>query len=495
MKLKSEKVNCVMSFDFSFPSPIQVDSSEICESEDIKLKTTIQDFAKENNLLNAIHDRTLRLVVFGCGYVGLATAGLFASKKFKVISIDIQPSIVRNLNAGISPVKEAFLQKLISVNVKAGRLKAKIDPQESLMQSDVVIICVQTPITKDNRPDLSILAGVLNTIGKNLKKGMLVIIRSTIPPNTLRGQIKPKLESFSGLKADEDFYLATVPERLLPGNIDECVGHVLVGGIGPKSNKVTSELFKVINSNVIETSDVTAEICKTAENAYRDVNIAFANQLALICEQQGADVKKVIELANSHPRVKILAPGTGVGGPCLTKDSYLLIHGSNISLNLLDKARDINNYMPYHIVQLAKSAIKKAKKDFEETCITILGTAYKGNVSDSRFSPSEPIIRQLKNFGCQVISFDPFCSESFGAKKAISIWDAIHDSDCIVLAVEHATFKNLNLNKIKCQMKDKPIIIDAKRLIDPYLAKKMGFMYFGIGFGEQNIQASNILIS
>ncbi|MGC9147819.1 MAG: nucleotide sugar dehydrogenase, partial [Infirmifilum sp.] len=183
----------------------------------------------------------------------------------------------------------------------------------------------------------------------------------------------------------------------------------------------------------------TAEVAKLAENTFRDVNIAFANQLALICERYGVDVKKVIELANTHPRVAIHAPGPGVGGPCLPKDPYLLISGIKPGrVDIVRVARRVNDRMPKHTVKLVVEALKAVGKDVKHSRIAVLGTAYKGNVGDFRLSPSEPIIRTLLSLGAKVIVYDPYCSETFGAEKAASIKHAAEGSDCIVVVTDHS---------------------------------------------------------
>jgi UDP-N-acetyl-D-mannosaminuronic acid dehydrogenase len=317
---------------------------------------------------------------------------------------------------------------------------------------------------------------------------MLVVLSSTVPPGTMQTLVKPKLESLSGLKADIDFYLAYVPERIAPGNtLKEFVESPrLVGGVGPNSTKIAAELFRTVCRTVIETDASTAEIAKLAENTFRDINIAYANQLALICEQQGVDVKKVIELANTHPRVNIHTPGPGVGGPCLTKDPYLLLHLSKlVDHDIIKTARKINDYMPKHMVKLTLQALKNTGKDIKGSKIAILGTAYKANVDDPRESPSKPIIQELTKLGAKVKAHDPQCKETFGAERANSLQEALKDSDCIIVVTDHIEFKNLDLQEIKMLMNDNPAIIDGRRRVNPHEAEKLGFIYYGVGFGNQ----------
>jgi len=444
-------------------------------------------------IIRDIHTRSSRLTILGSGYVGLTTAALFAEVGFDVTVVDVQSKIVESVNAGVSPINEFGLQELVKRNVQAGKLKAVLSSQ-AILNQDVVIISVQTPIDKNKKPDLSFLMKALESVGKNLEKKNLVVVCSTVPPRTLQEKVKPLLESLSGLSADNDFYLAYVPERIAPGKaIREFVESPrLVGGIGPNSTKIAGELFKTVCKKVIETDATTAEIAKTAENTFRDVNIAFANQLALICEQNGADIAKVIELANTHPRVNIHEPGPGVGGPCLTKDPYLLIHETIIKKqNIIIIARTINDSMSHHVVQMTLESLKNVGKNVKNSRIAILGTAYKADIDDSRFSPSESIIQELVSLGAETIAYDPLCTATFGAEKAESLYETVTGTDCLIVLTDSTEFRKLNLQEIKKLMKTKPVVIDGKRIINPQEAEKVGFIYFGIGYGKPKEDANN----
>lgn len=435
-------------------------------------------------LIRKIQQRSLHLTVLGSGYVGLPTAALFADAGFHIVVVDVKSEIVKAVNSGASPINEPGLNELVSRNVQAGRLGASLTSAEALSQEDTVIISVQTPIDKKRKPNLSFLTKALEDVGKNMKKGMLVVISSTVPPGTMLGKVKPKLESLSGLEVDNEFHLAYVPERIAPGKaLKEFVESPrLVGGVGPNSTKIAAELFRTVCKKVIETDATTAEVAKLAENTFRDVNIAFANQFALICEQHGVDAKKVIELANTHPRVNIHTPGPGVGGPCLTKDPYLLTYKTKLTKpNMVKTARQINDSMPKHIIKLILQALRKTGKDFKSSRIAILGTAYKADVDDSRLSPSKPIIHELILSGVEATVYDPHCNESFGAKKVSSLHEAVKGADCLVILTDHTAFKNLNLQKIKTLMNDKPAIIDGRRIINPQEAGNLGFIYCGVG--------------
>ena len=437
-------------------------------------------------IVELIRNRSLRLVVLGSGYVGLSTAAIFAEAGFNVVAVDVKQEVVDAVNSGISPIKEPGLEELVKRNNVAGRLKASLNSQVDLRKAGAVIVSVQTPIYKNKRPNLSFLKKALEDIGRGCHDGMLVVVSSTIPPGTMLNLVKPRLETLTGLRVESDFYLAYVPERIAPGRaLQEFVESPrLVGGVGPNSTNVASELFRAVCKNVIETDATTAEVSKLAENTFRDVNIAFANQLALICEHYGVDVKKVIELANTHPRVAIHTPGPGVGGPCLPKDPYLLISEVKSSRrDIVRTARWINDSMPDHIVEMTLLALKDAGKDARNVKVTVLGTAYKAEVADSRLSPAEPMIRKLLRSGIKVTAYDPYCQESFGAERAGDLRESVRDSDCIIIVTDHMEFKEIDLQLLKSEVKEKPIIIDTRRIIDPNVAETFGFKYYGLGYG------------
>jgi UDP-N-acetyl-D-mannosaminuronic acid dehydrogenase len=434
--------------------------------------------------VKAIHNREMRMMVVGSGYVGLPTAALFADAGFQVTAVDVKPEIVKDINEGLIKAREPGLNELVLRNVKEGRLKATSNLNADVGGTNIFIVCVQTPIDKHKRPDLSSLEGALQTIGGSLKKENIVVCGSTVPPQIMLRLVKPRLELLSGLIAGTDFYLAYAPERIAPRKaLEEFVrGPRLVGGIEPNSTRVVAELFRTVCKRVVETDALTAEVAKLAENTFRDVNIAFANQLALMCEQLGADVIEVIRLANTHSRVNVHMPGPGVGGPCLPKDPYLLLSSAEYAgYDLVKVARQINDFMPKHVVKLVLQALINASKDVRTSNIAILGTAYKADVDDPRLSPAAYIIDQLKRLRAEVVVYDPQCDESFGAKKGCSLLEVAKGADCLVVITDHTEFKSLNLQEIKKLMKSKPIIIDGRRIVNCQAAENLGFSYYAIG--------------
>ncbi|MEM1510867.1 MAG: nucleotide sugar dehydrogenase, partial [Thermofilaceae archaeon] len=295
------------------------------------------------------------ICVIGLGYVGFPTAVVFASRGFNVIGVDVDESKVAAVNRGLSYLTEPGLGELLASVVSKGKLRATTIIEDALEICDSILIDVPTPI-RAGIVDLNYVVNVSDIIAKRLRKNMLIVVESTVPPGTTSGLIKQILENGSGLKADEDFYLAHVPERIAPGRAIEELLNVprVVGGVGPNSTKRALEVYRRVNPNLLPTDATTAELVKLIENAFRDLNIAFANLIALIAEGIGVDVFEAIRLANTHPRVNIHWPGAGVGGPCLTKDPYMLasLLSGFWGVELIKLGRRINEYMPYHFVGL-----------------------------------------------------------------------------------------------------------------------------------------------
>lgn len=447
--------------------------------------------------IEKIRQRCSRLAVIGAGYVGLPTSALFANAGFHVDVLDVKPRIIDALNCGNCHINEPGLNELISNNIKAGRLNGHLISNFDFNKIDIIMIAVQTPINENKKPCIQYLLNAVDIIGAKIKLGMLVVLNSTIPPKTTINEVKLRLELLSGLKVDTEFYLAYVPERIAPGKaLKEFVeGTRIVGGVGQFSTRVAANLFKTVCKKVIETDSTTAEVAKLAENTFRDVNIAFANQLALICERVNVDVTTMIELANTHPRVNIHKPGPGVGGPCLPKDPYLLVSSLTFPCDIIKAAREVNDYMPKHIIHLIQQALRRNEKNILNSRITVLGVAYKNDTDDARLSPAEPIIRNLLCLGAEVNVYDSWCNESFGAQPKISLEEALKGTDCLVTVTNHTEFLNLNLKKIKLLMNFKPVIIDGRRIINPSEARKLGFYYCGLGSGslEDNLSPECVL--
>jgi len=394
-----------------------------------------------------------KIVVLGMGYVGLPLAIILARSGYEVVGVDIKKEIVNAINNGIVPLREKGIEKIFSEdNVKNNLIVA-----EKPCEADVFIVSVPTPLEHKRKvANLSNVISAAESFLPYLKKGDLIIIESTIPPLTCREVIKPLIEENTGLKVGEDVFLSHCPERVLPGNTFYEVIHNnrVIGGIDRESAEMAREVYgSFVKGDIDIVDDITAELVKLMENTYRDVNIALANEFSLVAETLGIDMKKAIELANKHPRVKILNPGIGVGGHCIPKDPWFIIQADPKNTILISTARRVNDGMPEKIA----SKIRKALKDVSDPKIIALGMTYKPDSDDLRESPALEIIRILKEEGYNITGYDNFVE----GNEYDSIKNIAKGSDCIVTLVEHTKIKE-ELEKAEREIKSvmrTPIIL------------------------------------
>lgn len=435
-----------------------------------------------SNLIDRIDKRQCNICIIGLGQVGLPTALSFLNSGYKVAGFDISQELIHNIQKGISPIPEKGFSNLILKFTKNGKFTVS-SSADIFLSADVIIICVPTPLNSSSlTADLSFLKKAIRSIAKYLTRIKLIIIESTVPPTTTREFVVPTLERLSGKKAGLDFLVSFCPERIAPGNaLYEFDNNPrILGAFDEVSYLATASLFKNITKGGLHRVDTTtAEISKLAENTYRDINIALANQLAVICEQYGVDVLEVIALANTHPRVNIHKPGPGVGGPCLPKDPYLLVMKNQPSPSLINVARSINDAMPTHVVERLEEAVKvkkvKPKKDLH---VAVLGVSYKADVNDIRYSPTERIIFELKTRGYSNITVhDPYSNESFGAKFDPDLRSILINADCVIIATAHSQYSTLTSKNFKHDC----IIMDAVRVLNRKESIKEGFAYIALG--------------
>ncbi|MGE5533874.1 MAG: nucleotide sugar dehydrogenase [Bacillota bacterium] len=449
-------------------------------------------------LLEKIENHSAKVAVVGLGYVGLPTAALFANQHYQVLGVDVNAAIVEKINNCKLDSKELGLEDMVNNACKKGYFKAVVPPSAALKDVDVIIACVQTPVDDRGRANLAFLKSAVEEIARNLTRSQLVIIQSTVPPKTIETVVLPILQEKSGLRCGSDFWLSYCPERLAPGNglEDFMMNSRLIGAYDQESAALSKALFQSVTKGTLVVTDIgSAEISKLAENTFRFINIAFANELARICKEIDVDVKEVIRLANTHPRVNIHNPGAGAGGPCLTKDSKMLLNTSKIGAykaTVIPAAIKVNADMPRYIAELAIDGLHKAGKKPSKCKVVVFGTAYKGDVDDPRDSPSKTIISTLQEKHVPVFIYDPICTESFGAKRVLDFADAVKSADCIILATEHRQFYDLNLLEIGSLMNKQPIIVDAKRIINPAKAKSYGFQYLATSSVLQSNYCSGI---
>ena len=438
-------------------------------------------------LLKKIENKTAQICVIGLGQVGLPVALSFCKAKFVVNGLDVNQNLINSLKNKNSPFEEPVLQELL---IKYTNENKFLPTQDSnvISNSDVIIVSVPTPISEEIKPDLSFLKNACNTISKFELDNKIVIIESSIPPKTFEHLILPTLSK----NKNKNFLASYIPERLSPGQAFEEIYSTsrVVGALDEESRMVSKTLYsKILKSKIFEADPIVAETCKLVENTFRDVNVAFANEIARICEIYGIDVLELRNICNSHPRVNILSPGPGVGGPCLPKDPYLLLNPQNlaqIKSDIITNARKINDSMPFHVLEMIKNSLKQNNKQITNTIITIFGVTYKSNVSDTRYSPAKEIITDLLKNGCKVVVNDPKTEETFNGKIEKDVWKSVTKSDMILVLTEHDEFKNLDLSKIKNLMNKNPILIDTRRIFKKEIAEKVGFEYISIGYKPQN---------
>ena len=442
------------------------------------------------NLKQKVKNKSAVISIIGLGYVGLPTAVYFAENGFKVYGIDKKVSIVNGLNKGVSHLNELGLDERIKKVVDSKNLYCTNDTIEAVKNSDIVMIIVPTPITKDKEPDLSYVISAAEDISKSLKKGQLVVLESTVYPGVTDDIVKPILESF-GLKAGPDFGLAYCPERYNPGDTKHTIDNVnrVVGGITREWAEVTKEVYSyAIKARIDTVRDIkTAEAAKVIENIQRDLNIALMNELSLIFERMEIDVIDVIKAASTKWNFNVYYPGAGVGGHCLPVDPYYLVSKARelgYHSKVITAGREINDYMPHHVFELLRDALNDMEKSVKNSRIAVLGFSYKENVGDVRETPVEHFVTELVKSGAIVTVVDPYVDEkyikSFGVEYSKDIYSALKDSDAFVIMTSHNIFKDIDLDKVK-KLMNMPLVIDGRRIFEKDFMTKKGFVYKGIG--------------
>lgn len=395
------------------------------------------------SMADCTEDQTITVV--GLGYIGLPTATLFASVGYKVHGFDINEKILEGLKQKKPHIHfhEPDMRGLLHDVLEKGDLV----PVLEVGPSDVFIICVPTPAVESGagkKADLSCVEAASRTVAKALKPGNLVIVESTVPPGTTEeaGRI---LASETGLVPHEDFDLAHCPERVIPGKIlhELRTNDRVVGAANQKASERARALYSriVTHGQIHETNIPTAELCKLVENTYRDVNIAFANELSMICSDLGIDVRRLIDLANRHPRVNILNPGPGVGGHCIAVDPWFIVEKFPEKANVVRTARTVNDKKPLWVAAQVKKDIQDHFGDKPVT-IGILGLAYKADIDDTRESPALVIAEHLKKVGHKVIACEPNRDEDeVEGYPNMRLEDVLEQADYVVITAGHRQFK------------------------------------------------------
>ncbi|RJR13357.1 nucleotide sugar dehydrogenase [Candidatus Parcubacteria bacterium] len=418
------------------------------------------------------------VAIVGLGYVGLPLAVLAARKGHAVVGIDISTQKVASINAGLCP----FFDETLSKHLAAMPLSADTDFAR-ISQVEIVIVCVPTPVLDDHTPDLVPLQKASEGIAPHLRKGTLVVIESTVNPGICENIVLPILEKGSGLKAGRDFMLSHCPERINPGDFEWGVEniHRVAGSLNPEGLEKTLSFYSsIITGNIRPMRSIKeAEAVKIVENTFRDINIAFVNELALSFDRLGIDVVNVIEAAATKPFAFMPHyPGCGVGGHCIPVDPYYLIaEGKRNGFNheFLALARKINNSMPTYTVDILERVLQDEGDALVNSRIAVLGLAYKADIDDMRESPSHKIIEELKDRGARPVSFDPYVKSS----TTSTLEDALQGSRAAIIATPHRMFRALSPQNFLDH--GVSIVIDGKNCLEKDAFVTAGIRYRGIG--------------
>ena len=382
--------------------------------------------------------------MIGLGYIGLPTAALIASKKINVCGVDISEKTVETINKGMIHIIEPDLEGLVKYVVSSGYLKANNEPNKS----DVFLIAVPTPFKRNHEPDISYVEEAVRSILSYLEEGNLLIIESTSPVGTTEKMSNLIYQSRPELK--NKIYIAYCPERVLPGNVifELENNDRVIGGINQDSTEKAYEFYSLFVKGTLHKTDAkTAEMCKLVENSYRDVNIAFANELSLICEKADINVWELIELANKHPRVEILSPGAGVGGHCIAVDPWFIVSDFRDEAKIIRTAREVNDYKSDWVIEKINDTAGKYKKENgRKPVIACFGLAFKPDIDDLRESPALRITKKLVDDSFfDILAVEPNITEHKDL-KIFDYNDALVKADIIVLLVAHKEFKNIDFS-------------------------------------------------
>jgi UDP-N-acetyl-D-mannosaminuronic acid dehydrogenase len=436
------------------------------------------------------------IAVVGFGYIGTVIGAVLADRGWPVTGIDVRRSVVDEINLGKTTVPEPGLGELVANNVRVGRLRATTD-FAAVADNDFIIVTVGTPLGPDFEPIVDDITAAARAVGEHLHTGHLVILKSTVPPDTTEKLVRPILEESSGLRAGVDFGLAFCPERLAEGQaIHELTSiPVVVGGIEERSARACATLWRhaLGVDSVIVDDPRTAEMVKLADNLWVDLNVALANELAKVCDRLGMDALQVIEAANTMPKggrdANILRPSMGVGGYCLTKDPWFVNHlGESLGLKLVipRTSRTVNDTMPAYTYGLLTQLLADQGKAVETSRIAVLGIAFKNNTGDCRLTPTKYVVALLEKSGCDLSVHDPWV----GAEEALGVTSipltadietAVERADALLVLAGHRQFHQIPLAKLAELVGPRCVFLDGRNSFDPAAVRAAGFVYKGIG--------------
>ena len=440
---------------------------------------------------NSLEVKSLKVCVVGIGRIGLPTALSFAKAGLQTIGMDINEKLVDSINTGNFPLKdEPGYEDIFNKVRKNGNFLATTNINEAISKSNLILLSLPTPMDEKNIPSYSALESVGKQLSRILQPNSLIVVESTIEPGFIENDLINILEETNRLHVGKNFTIGVCPENANPGEILHDFTNLprLVGGIDEQTTKIITMIYDFVFSVEL----VTMPDCKTANavklttNVFRDVNIAFVNELSLMFEKLGIDTLKVLDAAKRKYNFQIHYPGAGVGGPCLPINSYQLLNTAirtDSKLSIIERSREINEKMPDHVINLTLDGFKKCKKSIKDSSVLILGISYKPDVKDVQLSPAEIIINKLKALGARIKIYDPYYkgSQVFGISVEQNIEDVLSKVDASIIITAHKEFQEIN-PKIFTKMKT-PILIDSRGVVDTSSANDAGLVFRGLGRG------------
>ena len=449
----------------------------------------------DSEIVDTIQSGKLNICVIGIGRIGLPTALSFANSGLPTIGVDINEKLVemitsRNFPLNDEPGYDIIFDKVINEN----KFKATTSFSEGVSSSDVIVLSLPTPMDEKNIPDYSSLLSIAKKLHDEISDGKLIIIESTVEPGFVENDFLKIIEGDDNkLKLGKNFALGVCPETANPGQILNDFERLprLVGAMDEHTQNLITKIYKhVFTVELIPMPNCkTANAVKLTTNVFRDLNIAFVNELALIFEKAGIDIMTVLEAAKTKYNFQVHYPSAGVGGPCLPVNSYQMINFAknftSKTFGLVENGRKINENMPFHTVELLEDALNEIKKPLSGSSILVLGVSYKPDVKDIQLSPVEKIINLLQEKGANILIYDPYFknSEIFGIKTLDDFVQNLENSDGLIIATAHKEFHNIDPIFLKSKMKT-PVVIDSKNIINQNLANQAGLIYRGIGRGK-----------
>ena len=449
------------------------------------------DMNNIDNVRNSLEDKSLKVCVVGIGRIGLPTALSFAKAGLQTIGMDINEKLVDSINTGNFPLKdEPGYEDIFNKVRKNGNFLATTNINEAVPESNLILLTLPTPMDEKNIPNYSALESMCKQLSNFLQPNSLIVVESTIEPGFIENDLINILEETNRLHVGKNFTIGVCPENANPGEILHDFTNLprLVGSIDEQTTKIITMIYDFVFSVEL----VTMPDCKTANavklttNVFRDVNIAFVNELSLMFEKLGIDTLKVLDAAKQKYNFQIHYPGAGVGGPCLPINSYQLLNTArrtDSKLSIIKLSREINEKMPDHVINLTLDGFKKCNKSIKDSSVLILGISYKPDIKDVQLSPAEIIINKLKALGARIKIYDPYYkgSQVFGISVEQNIEDVLSKVDASIIITAHKEFQEIN-PKIFTKMKT-PILIDSRGVVDTSSANDAGLVFRGLGRG------------